>query len=284
MRRLLVLLLLATACSSKPATTSTTVARGLVHVSALAFDGDGRLWAATADYADSGDDAVYVIEGTTPHEVINDVHTPLGLLWIDDTLYVSSKGGVVAHRGFDGSAFASSTTILTLPDDVGEVNGLILGKDGRIRLDISLPCDHCTPTNKLSATVVSFEHDGGDLRIDASGIRAAIAFAFDADGHLLATENKRDDRDDPDTLAVVGGDVVAELDPHAAVSGVAVLGTHAYVAEWAKGKLIDVDLATGKKSTVDVELENPVPVIADGKNAVLVGDWKTGIVHRVTVR
>lgn len=284
MRRLVVLLLMVPACASASATPP-AYATGLEHVSALAFDTRGRLWAATADYADSGDDAVYVVTnlGATPQRVIDGVHTPLGLLWIDDTLYVSSQGGVVAHRGFDGTAFASNDTIVALPDDVGEVNGLALGDDGRIRLGISSPCDHCTPTNELSAAVVSFRPDGSDLRVDASGIRAAIGLAYDGDGNLLATENQRDDRDDPDTLAIVGGKVVAELDPHAAVSGVAVIGTHAYVAEWATGKVVDVDLDTGATTTVDTSFENPVPVVATDDGAILVGDWTTGVIRQVAV-
>ena len=57
-------------------------AQGLAHVSAFAFDTEGRLWVATAAYEDEGDDAVYVIPaaGAPPVKVIADVHTPLGLL------------------------------------------------------------------------------------------------------------------------------------------------------------------------------------------------------------
>src|SRR6478672_9202911 len=70
-----------------------TYATGLTHISAIAFDGDARLWAATADYSDAGADAVYVVtvQGSTPTKVIDGLHTPLGLLWIDQTLYVASK-------------------------------------------------------------------------------------------------------------------------------------------------------------------------------------------------
>ena len=31
------------------------------------------------------------------------MHTPMGLLWIDDELYVSSIEGITVFRGFDGS-------------------------------------------------------------------------------------------------------------------------------------------------------------------------------------
>jgi hypothetical protein len=53
-------------------------ATGLAHVSALAFDSEGRLWAATAAYSDDGTDAVYLIpsSGATPVKVITPQHTP----------------------------------------------------------------------------------------------------------------------------------------------------------------------------------------------------------------
>ena len=69
----------------------TTYASGLTHVAALAFDDDGRLWASTAGYDDTGDDAVYVIahEGAAAVAVITDAHSPLGLVWHEDSLYVA---------------------------------------------------------------------------------------------------------------------------------------------------------------------------------------------------
>ena len=67
---------------------------------------------------------------------------------------------MVVESGYDGTAFASSRVGLQLPSGVGEVNGMALGADGRIRLGITAPCDSCTPANALSAAVVSFEPDG----------------------------------------------------------------------------------------------------------------------------
>ncbi len=57
---------------------------------------DGRLWVATAAFDDTGTDAVYVVDesGAVPVAVITDAHTPLGLLWVGDSLYVAATGGV----------------------------------------------------------------------------------------------------------------------------------------------------------------------------------------------
>ena len=89
--------------------TATVVATGLAHVSAFAFDADGRLWAATAGYGDDGSDAVYLVasEGAPPVKVIAGLHTPLGLVWSDGTLYVASSGRVDAYRDLAGSTFST---------------------------------------------------------------------------------------------------------------------------------------------------------------------------------
>ena len=238
---------------------ATTYATGLSHVSALSFDAGGRLWAATAGYDDDGTDAVYLVSsaGAAPTRVIADVHTPLGLVWDADTLYVASERPVEAYSGFDGAAFASHRTVLTLPDGVGEVNGLVKSPDGRFVLGVSAPCDACTPASPYAAAVVSFlpdgsalvgERDTGRLRVVASGIRAPVGLAYiPGTADLLVTMNQRDDLGTAtpgDWLSLVrsgqawrfpacygqGGSAcdgvpqqIASLDAHAAVSGVAIV-------------------------------------------------------------
>jgi glucose/arabinose dehydrogenase len=88
---------------------------------------------------------------------------------------------------------------------------------------------------------------------------------------------------------------IAVLDPHGAVSGVAIVtgqlghsvGTAALVAEWSFGEIKEVTLTkhgstyTGTVSTFMTGLENPVPVILGSDGALFVGDWGTGIIYRV---
>lgn len=305
-------------------TTASVVATGLANVAALAYDDEGRLWASTAAFSDDGTDALYVItsDGATPQRVVADLHTPLGLLWIDDTLYVASAERVDAFSGFDGTTFASSRQVLALPDGVGEVNGLALGPDGRVVLGISAPCDACDPASDLSGAVVSFLPDGSDLQVVASDIRAPIGLTyFPGTDDLFVTMNQQDELGDAtpgDWLAVVeqgqdwgfpdcygqGGTVcdgvpapVAELDQHAAVSGVAIVdgslgtsvGTAALVAEWAEGKMLRVTLESngdGYASAVGpfvTGLDQPVPVITAPDGSVLIGNWGSGTVYRVAV-
>ena len=206
------------------------------------------------------------------------MHTPLGLLWLQDALYVASKGAVDAYTAFDGSTFGGHRNVVTFPDGSGEPNGLVLGPDGRVHLGISAPCDSCTPDLELSGSVVSFLPDGSDLQVDAKAIRAPIGLAFyPGTADLFVTMNQRDDlgADTPgDLLSVVapgqswgfpgcygqGGPAcdgvpqpVASLDEHAAVAGVAIttgqlgpaVGDAAIVAEWATGAVRRVPLDQG---------------------------------------
>jgi glucose/arabinose dehydrogenase len=302
---------------------ATTYATGLVHATAMAFDPQGRLWVTTADYSDSGHDALSVVPraGAGPVAVVNDLHTPLGLLWTGDTLYVASKERVDAYTGFDGAAFASQRTVITFPSGVGEVNGLALAPDGRIQLGISAPCDHCVPSSDLSGAVVSFLPDGTDLRADATGIRAPIGLAyFPGTSELYVTMNQRDDlggRTPGDWLSIVqpgqswgfpdcygqGGSAcagrpgpVAELDEHAAVSGVAIVtgqlgataGTAALVAEWQTGKVQRIGLhadgsPAGEAPTPWLTgMTNPFGLVAGPDNALYAGDWTSGTIFRIS--
>jgi glucose/arabinose dehydrogenase len=301
---------------------ATVYARGLANVSAFAFDADGRLWAATAAYDDAGTDAVYLIAsaGASPVKVIGSLHTPLGLVWANGTLYLAAAGGVDAYSGLIGTAFSRHATVITLPAGVGEVNGLVLSPAGRLVLGVSAPCDACTPTTAFAAAVVSFLPDGSDLRVEAGGIRAPVGLAY-APGttDLFVTMNQRDDLGDAtpgDWLAVVragqawgfpgcygqGGTScdgvptpVAVLDKHAAVAGIAIVtgqlgadvGTSALVAEWATGKVMRVGLTRAGDGYAGVavpfltRLTNPVPIMLAPDGAVLVGDWGTGTIYRI---
>ena len=301
---------------------ATVYAKGLPSVSALVFDSSNRLWVTTADFEDEGRDALYVVTdvGATPLPIVKGLHTPLGLLWYQDGLYVTSATGVDLYSGFDGTQFAQHKTVLELPVGVGRPGGIVLAPDGRMLMGISAPCDSCVPASKESAAVVSFMPDGSDLQVFAGGIRAPVGLAYyPQTNDLFVTMNQRDDlgpQTPGDWLAVVhegqawgfpdcygqGGTActgvpqpTAALDAHAAVSGVAIvtgqlgtnIGNSALVAEWATGKVLRVALSTdGTAYTGTVHpfltgVKNPVPMLLTVRGAILVGDWTTGTVFSI---
>ena len=296
---------------------------GAPNVAALAEDADGRLWFGTADYTDSGSDGVYLSTGTgtAPIEVISGQHTVLGLLWHDGELFVASKERVDAYTGFNGTTFASTRNVVTFAAGVGEVNGIVISSDGRLRLGISSPCDSCTPTIAGGGSVVSFLPDGSDLRIDATGIRAPVGLAVvPGTSALLVTMNQRDDLDtktpgdwlssisagqdwkQPACYGQGGTDCsgvpapVATLDQHAAASGVAVvtgslgptIGTSAFVAEWTKGVVLRVDLTetagtySGSAVPFIEGITKPMPVLTWSTGGLLIGDWATGTIYEIS--
>jgi glucose/arabinose dehydrogenase len=294
---------------------ATVFARGLALVSALALDARGRLWATVSGANTHGRDGVFLVAhaGATPVGVVSGPRGPLGLVWIGQTLYVSSLGRVTAFSGLRGTRFARRRTILVGPPGGGENNNLVRSPDGRLVMGVSASCDHCTPPTRWSGSIVSFRTDGGGLRLVARGIRAPFGLAYTSSGELLASMNQRDDlgaKTPGDWLAVVeqgqnwgfpacygqGGAVcsgvpkpLGVLDPHAAAGGVAPLAGElggafdgsALVAEWQLAKVVRVDLGSGEVTPFLTGLKNPLPVIVTAGGAVLVGDWRSGRIYRI---
>jgi glucose/arabinose dehydrogenase len=306
-----------------PGLKASVYATGLSNSAALAIDSQSRLWVATAGYEDQASDGVYMVErpGAAPVQVLSDLHTPLGLTWYGDTLFVSSMGGVEAYRALQDTRFGEHRSVLSWPVPVGENNNIVLAPDGRLLVGISAPCDHCRPTSPWSAAIVSFRPDGGDLRIFASGIRAPFGLTYyPGSDDLFVSMDQRDDlgaRTPGDWLSVVtqGEDwrfpdcygqegssctgvarPTAVLDRHGAAGGVAIVtgqlgetvGNSALVAEWALGKVQRVALNrtgtgfSGRVLPFVTGMKKPLPVLATSEGTVLIGDWKTGTIYRLS--
>jgi glucose/arabinose dehydrogenase len=291
-----------------PGYAASVYATGLRTVSAFALDPSGRLWVSTSGATKHAGDAVYLVAhaGARPVKVVRGVRGPLGLTWSSGSLYVTSLGRVDAFGGLRGTRFTTHRTILVQPAGHGWNNAIVRAPDGRMVMSISSACDHCTPTSKWSASIVSFRPDGSDVRVYAKHIRAAFGLAYYR-GRLLASMNQRDDlgaRTPGDWLSFVragddwrfpgcygqGGPAcagvpapIAVLDKHAAAGAVAVMGTMALVPEWSYGKVRRVGLNStgGAAEPFLTGLRNPLPIVTTPAGAVLVGDWGTGRIYRV---
>ena len=184
-------------------------------------------------------------------------------------------------------------------------------------MSISSACDHCTPTSKWSATIVSFRPDGSDVRVYAKRIRAGFGLAlYPGTSDLLVSMNQRDDlgaRTPGDWLARVRqgqnwrfpqcyGQTtsacagvprpIAVLDEHAAAGGVAVVtgqlgasvGSAALVAEWQASRVLKVALTKTSSAVAEpllTGIRNPLALATTRDGALLVGDWGTGKIYRV---
>jgi glucose/arabinose dehydrogenase len=262
-------------------------------------------------------------QGASPVEVVSGLDDPLGLAWYDGRLYVASVGRVDAYGGFDGQRFTQHSRILDGPVAGGENNLLVMSPDGRFLMGVTATCDHCTPTSRYSGSIVSFRPDGSGLRLYASRIRAPFGLAYmPGTSDLFVSMNQQDDlgaRTPGDWLTLVregedwrfpacygqGGSScagvptpTAVLDPHAAVGGVAIatgqlgarVGTAAIVAEWQLGKVQRVALhrtTSGYEGSVTPLLrgiENPLAVTLAPDGSLLVGDWSSGTIYRLTAQ
>jgi len=247
------------------------------HPTNLAWDEAGRVWTTSGGYLASRSDGVWFLprRGARPRHVVRRLFQPLGLTWLGGELYVSHMhpystsgphtGRVVAYSEFDGQRFHRSRVVLDrLPVGLHSVDSVVPGPDGRLYLGIGSR-DDVRRGASPSASVVSFEPSGADLRVEARGLRNPFGLAFlPGTSLLLVSDNGRDDlgpRRPPDELNALdvsqetpdfgfpgcpgrspggcGGTVrpLARLAPHAAAAGVAVApafgpyGPSAFVAE-----------------------------------------------------
>ena len=302
---------------------ATVYATGLEHLSALAVDSDGRVWATTSAATDHAHDGIYVIPHAHAKPVlVARVAEPLGLVWIGNSLYVAARGRVYAYSKLVGDRFERRTLILDGPDTKAANDTIVELPGGRLLLSVSATCDHCAQSSPYSAAIVSFNKDGSGLRVYARGIRDGYGLAlYPGTNTLLVSINQRDDlgtRTPGDWLAVVrsgenwgfpacygqGGTVcrgvpkpLAVLDRHAGAGAVAIVtgglgstvGTAAIVTEWATGKVEIVPLkgsshtASTRANVFLTGLKNPLAVKSTAAG-LLVGDWTTGRVYSITQR
>ncbi len=259
--------------------------------------------------------------GAKALKVVSGLDDPLGVAWYRGRLYVASVGRVDAFGDFDGKRFTQHTKILSGPATGAENNLLVMTAGGRFLMGVSATCDHCTPTSRYAGAIVSFRPDGSGLRLYASSIRAPFGLAYlPGTIDLFVTMNQQDNlgaQTPGDWLAVVregedwrfpachgqGGTAcagvpapTAVLDKHAAVGGVAIVtgqlgasvGTSAIVPEWQLGKVQRVALertGAGFKGAVTPLLsgiESPLAIVLAPDRSLLVGDWATGTIYRIT--
>ncbi len=256
--------------------------------------------------------------------VLSGLDDPIGLAWYRDRLYVASVGRVDSYGGLRDGRFTEHREVLDGPVAGGENNLLVMAADGRFVMGVTATCDHCTPASEMSGSIVSFRPDGSDLRVFARRIRAPFGLAyFPGSSDLFVTMNQRDDlgaATPGDWLSVVregqdwgfpgcygqGGAVcagvpepTAVLDKHGAVGGVAILtgelgasvGTAAIVAEWNVARVERVALTrsgSGYRGSVTpflAGIANPLAVaLTPDRSSLLVGDWATGTIYRISDR
>ena len=188
---------------------------GLSNPTSIAVSGDGRVFVSEQD----GDIAVLTDTDSNGTADSADLYArgfvaPLGLLYHEDTLYVSHRGSVTALIDSDGDGQVDEieTIVSDVPVGIHQNNGLALGPDGKMYLTLGSTCNACRERSELSASVLQLNPDGSDMRVFASlGLRNVYDIAFHPeDGTLFGADNGRDELDlhvpEELNLLVDGGD------------------------------------------------------------------------------
>ncbi|MCO6418323.1 PQQ-dependent sugar dehydrogenase [Siccirubricoccus sp. KC 17139] len=124
---------------------------------------------------------------------------PNGVAVRDGALYVIAINRVLRFDGIEGKLDAPGT-----PVDMTAAFGLpseahhgwkfaAFGPDGRLYMNIGVPCNICDYNRATHALIVSFNPDGSGRRIEAQGIRNSVGFDWNPQTReLWATNNGRD--------------------------------------------------------------------------------------------
>jgi glucose/arabinose dehydrogenase len=142
-----------------------------------------------------------------PHQrvIISGLTNPQGLAFdsLDGrtVLYVAESDAIDRYV-WRGSAVGTRTVLASgLPDadprgdDVHRLKSLVVGPDHRIYVNIgsafnASPIDQAG--NPPRASVISFSSSGGDMRVQATGVRNGEGLSFAPDGVLWTAINERD--------------------------------------------------------------------------------------------
>lgn len=124
---------------------------------------------------------------------------PNGLAVRDGNLYVIAINRVLRYDGIgrrlgDVPQPTDLTSAFNLPTEAHHGwKYAAFGPDGRLYLNIGVPCNICEYNRDTHALIVSFNPDGSDRRIEARGIRNSVGFDFHpTTRELWATNNGRD--------------------------------------------------------------------------------------------
>jgi glucose/arabinose dehydrogenase len=143
--------------------------------------------------------SVFALDQTGAHLLIDGLHSPSGLLFIGNDLYVSELGAIIRIASVRGTTCGAVETVLDgLPfDDVHQTNGLAY-RAGRIYVSQGLTYDPMASSRLgLRGTIFSMNPDGSDVRIIATGLRNAFGLTFDSAGNLWTADNGPNANYDP---------------------------------------------------------------------------------------
>lgn len=123
----------------------------------------------------------------TPQLVIEGLTLPTGLAYHDGALYIATGSQILRLVDND---------LTTLVDDLPSgsafwTSGLTIGEDQRIYVGIGAPCDTCLNQDGDYGAILSFDLNGDNQRVEATGLRHPAALVH-FDDSLWTVDTARD--------------------------------------------------------------------------------------------
>jgi glucose/arabinose dehydrogenase len=160
----------------------------------------GKVYALVDRDEDARADSVLVIA--------QGLHSPNGVTFRDGALYVAEVSRIIRFDSIESRLDHPPRPVTVLDGlPTEEHHGwkfIRFGPDGRLYVPVGAPCNTCLPEDSLYAAIFSVTPDGGDLRMEASGVRNTVGFDWHpGTGEFWFTDNGRDwlgENEPPDEL------------------------------------------------------------------------------------
>lgn len=155
---------------------------GEVYVSSI----DGQIWLMYDDDHDGHADRT--------QEFASGLRQPEGMAWSETGLYVSEidRVSLLVDVDKDGKSDRKDLIVGGFPGEIyafHQSSGLTFGPDGRLYLGVGATTDHRPEPHPLAARILSFNPDGSDLRVYATGLRNPFVIVPAPGGGFFAVDN-----------------------------------------------------------------------------------------------
>jgi len=297
--------------------TAQVIAHGLVGPNHLAYGPDSALYVTQLNGGenDGNGQVVRIMPDGTAQAVLNHLMKPTGLAWAGNDLYIVSANNVVVSHVQDGKFSDPTVVFANLPFN-GRSNGQIaLGPDGMLYFQSTgtegAPHD--------SGFIYTAKPGSTTLSVYARGFKNAYAFAWESkSGTFYATEIGDGDipgvGQPPEKLNVIKQNAdygwptcyasrlpnpvwqgsteqcakveapLAMFAPEATPTGLAFFDGQLIVALWNgnPARLVSVNPQTGVVSEWTRIFKNPLALLTDKDDSLLVVDFLDGTITRIS--
>lgn len=140
---------------------------------------------------------------------INGLKRPHGIAFYGGYLYVGESNQIVRYKynGFDKKPGIKEVVVPNIPTKGHFTRTVSFGPDDRMYVSIGSECNVCIEKDKKRATIMSFNPDGSEGEIFATGLRNSVGLTWNPETkELWATDNARDwlgDNLPPDEVNVI---------------------------------------------------------------------------------